>query len=137
MKKYLFLLFLFIVYLLLIFRNDISSKQVISYDDEHKNSICDITLEFDGGISSKDINELFDNYNDQYYIYNIGLNNKEIKLSCTEIVNCLKNVFEQEDNIFSMLNIYNGFKINKIDLIADKKEIIKYLNENDVVYKIK
>lgn len=137
MKKYLFLLFLFIVYLLLIIRNNTLSKPVVYYDKKYKNGVCDLTLEFNNGINSKDIDKLFSNYNNEYYIYSIGLKDKEIKLSCDNISNCLKSIFDQEDNVFGMLNINNGFRINKINFITDKEKIIKYLNANEIVYEIK
>lgn len=137
MKKYFFLLFLFIIYLCLVINNKTLVEPVISYDDKYKDGVCDVTLEFEEGINSNHLVNLFNSYNDEYYIYGLSLKNKNLKLSCTNIENCIKNVYEQEDEFFSLINISSGFKVEEINFLAYENEVIKYLDDNNLAYKLK
>lgn len=136
MKKYLFLLFLFLTYILLILKNNLSTEPVISYDNESGN-VVDVVLKFEDGINSKILSNLFKNYDKEYYVYGINLDNEKIDLSCNKIDICLEEIFSQEDNDFSMLNITSGFKIDTVKFIAYKDEIVPFLDRNELVYEIK
>ena len=136
MKKYLFLLFLFIIYLLLTIIVNSRTKPVISYNKENE-SVISILLKFEDGINSKKLSDLFNSYNNEYYIYNIKLKNENIDLSCNHVDSCLEEIFSQEDNYFGMLNITNGFKINEVEFLAYKDEIFYFLDKNKLVYEIK
>lgn len=136
MKKYLFLLFLFILYLLLTISTNLTTKSVISYNGENE-SVISILLNFEDGINSKRLSNLFNSYDNEYYIYKIKLKNENINLSCNKIDICLEEIFSQEDNDFSMLNITSGFKIDTVEFIAYKDEIVPFLDLNKLIYEIK
>lgn len=130
-------MFLFIVYIILILRNNTLIVPTISYEDRYNTGVSDIIIKFDNGINSKKLNELFKKYDSEYYVYRINFKNKDIKLSCNNINNCLKQVYEEENNIFNIIYNASGFKIDSVSLIAYEDEITSFLDKNNLVYEIK
>lgn len=136
MKKYLFLLFLFIIYIFLIISDD--SKPVIYYDNANDYGVSTVDLTFEDGISSNNIEKLFNKYKDEYFIMYIKLkNDNEYKLSCNNINKCIKDIYDEENNYFNTTYISNGISITKMTLLAYNDKITDFLNENDIYYKIK
>lgn len=135
MKKYFFLIFLFIICLILNL-NDNSTEKVISYEEKSKEYIISINLDFNEGINSNKLNELFNKYDKEYYIRKISLNDEVLEISCKELSECIKETFNLKDNDFYNKYIVNGFKINNLNLIAYKDEIIPFLNNEKISYTI-
>jgi len=134
MKKYLFLLALFIIYLILIFRND--SAPVLSYKNRYDDNVSRITLNFKNGINSNKLKTIFSNYTNDYYMYNIKIDNEYIGLSCTDVDMCLKNIYDKQDISFSTIYMANGFNVKELELLAYTDEILEFLKENNLEYKI-
>ena len=133
MKKYLFLLFLFILYIILITYHE--SKPVISYDNVHDYGVSSYNIIFEDGINSNKLIELFNNYDDEYLVTSIILSDKNnYKLSCNFIKTCISNINEQETEEFK-INHINGFNISNITLISNSNKITNFLNSNDIYYK--
>lgn len=136
MKKYLFLLFLFTIYIFLIISN--RSKPVISYDDVNNYGVSMVDITFEDGISSNKLDKLFNKYSDEYLITNIKLkNNSEYKLSCNNIGKCIKDIYDEEDNYFNVTYISNGITITHMTLISYTDNISSFLNKNNIYYKMK
>lgn len=134
MKKYLFLLCLFIVYLILIGRN--STTEVISYDDKHNDGVIDVSIKFENGINSNKLNGLFKKYKQEYYVHGINTKKNKFNVSCYKIDECLKDIYNQEDNLFDANYVTHGFSINELNVMAYSDEMILFLNENNLEYKI-
>lgn len=113
-----------------------STADVISYDDKHNDGVIDVSIEFEKGINSNELNGLFKNYEQEYYVYGINTEKKEFNVSCADIEECLKDVYKQEDNLFDAKYITIGFSLNELNIIAYTDEIISFLNENNLTYKI-
>lgn len=136
MKKYLFLLFLFIVYIFLIISD--RSKPAIYYDDVNSYGVSTVDLTFEEGISSNNIDKLFSKYKDEYFITYMKLkNDDEYKLSCNNISKCIKDIYDEEDYYFNVTYISNGIIITKLTLIAYTDNITTFLNKNNIHYKLK
>ena len=116
MKKYLFLLSLFIVYLFLVNKNDVSPA--ISYENKYDGNVSDISIYFSNGINSNSIKKVFDGYNSDYYVYKIKLKDKDVAVSCSNIDSCLKEVYESEDKSFEILFLVTGFNVQEISMLA-------------------
>lgn len=134
MKKYLFLLVLFIIYIGLLLFDD-KSNDVVVLEDLQKGAYK-VSIEFDNGINSNDLKALFDDYDKNYFVYLFLLNNKRLDLSCDSIEQCIKNVYDVNDNDFYLKYVTNGFKIDEVELIAYKDEILSFLNKNNLTYKL-
>lgn len=134
MKKYLFLLFLFIVYVFLMIRN--YSVPAVSYENRYDDNILNITINFENGINSKSLKTMFDDYKKDYYIYSMKIKNDDVKLSCAYINDCLNEIYKEEDNIFNIMYGASGFKIDSVNLLAYKNEIENFLNMNNLSYKL-
>lgn len=132
MKKYLFLLFLFFVYLMLV--SFPKTTKVLSYDDK-KYGVVNVTMSFEDGINSNDLKLLFDNYNKEYQVYNINVRDGDILVSCSDFDNCLKVVYELNNKDFEISYVVNGFRVNNVSFLAYKEEIDKYLYNKGIVYK--
>ncbi len=136
MKKYLFLLFLFIIYIFLIISD--KSKPVISYDDVNNYGVSTVDITFEDGISSNKLDKLFNKYSDEYLVTNMKLkNNGDYKLSCNYISKCIKDIYAEEDNYFNVTYISNGITITDMTLIAYTDNITEFLNQNNIYYKMK
>ncbi len=134
MKKYLFLLALFIIYLILIFRND--SVPTLSYQNRYDDNVSRVTIEFENGINSNNLKTLFYKYTKDYFIYNVKVNNEYISLSCTNIDSCLKGIYDEQSISFNIIYITNGFNVKELELLAYTGEILEFLNENNLTYRL-
>ena len=135
MKKYLFLLFMLVVYILLLIRNN--TKNVANYNNlSNNNSTINIDIYFENGINSKKLVDEFKNYNYEYLIKNINIGNNSINLNCKLIEKCINNIYDMNDDDFYNKYIANGFRIEKLTIITDKNHIINYLKNKDYLYRI-
>lgn len=132
MKKYLFLLFLFFLYLTVVSLPKTAS--VLSYDDK-QSGVVNVMISFDGGINSNDLKLFFDNYNKEYKVYNINVKDGDILVSCSDFDNCLKMVYELNNEDFETSYLVNGFMVNDVSFLAYKEEIDEYLYNKSFVYK--
>lgn len=131
MKKYLFLLFLLLIYfILLLFPK---TNKVLSYDDE-QTGIINVILNYDSGINSKDLKLFFDGYNKEYYVFKIDINNNETSVSCSDFEKCISDVYKMSDNDFETNYMATGFRINKVYFIAYKDEIEPYLIDKKAIF---
>lgn len=134
MKKYFFLLFLFIIYLVILLNNN--DTKYVNLNQNIDNHILDITLNFDSGINSNDLNKIFSEYNKEYYIKEISLSDEKIELSCDSFLVCVIDIFELKDDNFYNKYIVNGFKIKNINFITYKDDIISFLDNKKINYTI-
>ena len=135
MKKYLFLLFMLVVYILLLIRNN--TKNVANFNNlSNNNSTINIDIYFENGINSKKLVDEFKNYNYEYLIKNINIGNNSINLNCKLIEKCINNIYDMNDDDFYNKYIANGFRIEKLTIITDKNHIINYLKNKDYLYRI-
>lgn len=135
MKKYLFLIGLFIVYLVLIFNN--KSVPALSYQNKHDDGVSTVNIIFDNGINSKKMSNLFSKYKKEYYVEQITLNSEQVSVSCTNINDCLNKIYDEQSELFNIFYISNGFSVKEISLLAYTEEIIPFLDKNNLVYTIK
>lgn len=131
MKKYLFLVVLFIVYLC-VSQND-KTTPVISYESALKDGVNSLEISFNNGVNSIVLSKLFNNYKDDYYVTKIN----DVNVSCNVIDDCIKRVYNQEDEEFNTIYLANGFKVNKIWVLTRLGEIKTYLDDNNVRYVLK
>ena len=134
MKKYVFLLFLFIIYLLINVKNN---NPVISYQNNNNKSVLDFTLSFETGINSNDLVKVFKEYDKDYYINEIYIDDKILDVSCTYLSKCIDEAFNLENEEFKIKYLIKGFKINKVNLIAYKDEIEPFLQKENISYSLK
>lgn len=133
MKKYLFLLFMFIFYLGLIVNKKTGTKSVMVYDDFNKN-VIKIEVLFSKGQNINQIIKTFKSYNDDYQILKVETFKKSY--DCHEKINdCVKNIYDQENSNFNKIYISSGFSVKSVDVIANKNSISKFLQKNNLVYK--
>ncbi len=132
MKKYLFLLLLFIVYLVLLLQKD--DSKMVSYENLNNTNAVKVLIKFENGINSSNLLTLFSDYDNDYYVYSLDIYNEEIGLSCNLIQDCINDVFNQKDELFYLNYITNGFKVDKMSFIAYKDEVINFLEKNDLAY---
>lgn len=130
MKKYFFLLFLLLVYFFL--KINVKTKPVF-INDETTNDVCKIKIVYENGKNSNDVKKIFDNYNNEYYIKKIIMDNNEYDVGCDTFDKCINQIVNT-DSSFENKYIVNGFKIKEIYFLAYKKNIISYLNKNDIIY---
>lgn len=135
MKKYLFLVGLFVVYLILSFNN--KSVPVLSYQNKYDDGVSTVNIIFNEGINSKSISDLFDGYKNEYYVEQIKLNSEDVSVSCTNINDCLNKIYDEHSERFNVLYMPNGFSVKEISLLAYTDEIISFLDKNNLVYTIK
>lgn len=132
MKKYLFLIILFVIYVLLISFN--KTEPVLSYDSIDEVGVSEYYIEFKNGINSNNLDTIFNKYNKEYYITYIKIkNDNEYKTSCNYINNCIKDIYKQESNEFNTKYI-NGISITNLHLLAYKDEMSKFLDKNNIDY---
>lgn len=132
MKKYLFLLFLLLIYfILLLFPK---TNNVLSYDDNGEKGVISVVINYDNGINSNDLKTFFDKYNKEYYVLKMEVNSDELLVSCSDFSSCISDVYKINDNDFEINYISTGFRINKVYFIAYKEEIEPYLNSKNVIY---
>lgn len=111
MKKYLFLLFLYLIYLLIILnKKDI---QIVSLPIDNISSVRDITLRYENGINSYLLIDKFENYKN-YLVKTIELENNTYNLNCNKISDCINSIFEQENIDFTLKYNASGFKVKSI-----------------------
>ena len=133
MKKYLFLIFLFIIYLILNFSN--KTKKVISYDSNDKSSVSNITINFKNGINSNTLEKLFKKYNNEYYIKEIKGEKNMFDVSCNNIKICIKEI--ASENLDYNINYFiSGFKVKSIKLLSYKDDFISFADINNLDYSI-
>ncbi len=134
MKKYLFLLFLLIIYLVLI--KIPKTINVLSYDDNEKTGVVTVVIDYKNGINSNDLILFLNNYNNEYYVSNLKISNHEVSVSCDDFNYCVNEVYEYFDKKFLLDHLTTGFKVVSISFIAYKDEVEKYLQNNKVDYEI-
>ena len=76
------------------------------------------------------------NYNKEYYVYALKVNDNKINLSCDLIDDCINEVYDEENNLFYLKYLTSGFKVDEIEFIAYKDEVLPFLNKNNLAYKI-
>lgn len=130
MKKYLFLMFLFIVYLWV--SNVSVTKPVISYEEPLKSSVRNVLIKFNNGINSKNLSNLFISYDEDYYVEKI--NNTFV--SCDEINSCLKIIYDEKNEEFSNVYLANGFRVNEVNILTYLESIKTFLEANDINYEL-
>lgn len=128
MKKYIFLIFLFIIYVYLI----TNKTENVSFSLDQKKDVSYFKLDFKNGISSRKIQNIFKEYKLDYLLYKIN----DYDLYCDDINICIKNVYSLEIDEFKLGNMYEGFRIDYIELIVSKQNLTKYLDKNNIKYKI-
>ena len=125
---------LFIIYLILLQLSD--ENEVISYDELNTGSAVNVLVSFENGINSNNLSTLFNNYNKEYYVYALKVNDNKINLSCDLIDDCINEVYDEENNLFYLNYLTSGFKVDEIEFIAYKDEVLPFLNKNNLAYKI-
>lgn len=134
MRKYLFLLFLFLIYIICILTphtNKVSNEVIDDY------GLVSVFIEYDKGVNSFELQKVFDNYNDSYYITNFNINsNDDVLVSCSDFDKCVNDIYTIYDYDFETKYIASGFKINSVSFLAYKDNIEKYLSKYNVAYKI-
>ena len=132
MKKYLFLLFLFFVYLILIS----NPKTISTFKEDNNYSINEFYIYFNNGLNSKKIGSLLDGYSDDYLIKEIFIKNRKTSISCSNFKKCEKNIYDILDNEFEIKNIASGFKVDKMLIITNKEKIKHFLTLRNINYNI-
>lgn len=132
MKKYLFLLFLFFIYLILISK----PKTISTFKEDDNYSINEFYIYFNNGLNSKKMGSLLDGYSDDYLIKEIFIKNKKTSISCSDFKKCEENIYNILDNDFEITNIARGFKVDKLLIIANKEKIKNFLTLRNIDYKI-
>ena len=79
-------------------------------------------------------NELYFKENGSIYLLNTKKN--KFNVSCYKIDECLKDIYNQEDNLFDANYVTHGFSINELNVMAYSDEMLLFLNENNLEYKI-
>ncbi len=131
-KKYLFLLVLFIIYLILKVNAQEETMPVFSYDNEQR-SIKNITIRFENGINSTELSNKFKEYENDYLISGIKLDDREFNLECNDIEQCLNDIFCLEDKDFNQKYLLNGFKINEVNFISYDDSGTSMLSDEDFI----
>lgn len=134
MKKYLFLLFLFFFYIILIARP--KTKEVVLYDDTNKSDVVILTLKFENGINSKDLNKIFELYDKEYFITKINTKSNDILVSCDKFSDCINDIYAQKESKFEEDTIASGFKIDKLTIISHNDYITSFLKKYDISYEV-
>ena len=129
MKKYLFLLFLFVIYLIIIIKPKTSN--VFLSNEMNKKSVSSYTINFDLGINSNDLKKIFDSYDNDFLITNIN----DFYVKCSNFDDCIKDIYMQENISFETNYLINGFKINSIEIIA-YDDINSFLVKNEIIHSI-
>lgn len=132
MKKYLFLLGLFILYLFLNFNN--KTEPVLSENNRYDNGVSEVTIKFNEEINCNNLEKKFSAYENDYYVKQMVIKDKTINISCNDFKKCIDDVYEEENNIFLINYISNGFSVKEVTFLAYTDEIIPFLNTNDFNY---
>lgn len=132
MKKYLFLLGLFILYLFLNFNN--KTEPVLSENNRYDNGVSEVTIKFNEEINCNNLEKKFSDYENDYYVKQMVIKDKTINISCNDFKKCIDDVYEEENNIFLINYISNGFSVKEVTFLAYTDEIIPFLNTNDFNY---
>ncbi len=111
MKKYLFLLFLYLFYLFIILNKKDTKMVSLSIDDD--SCVKQVTLKYENGINSKNLLDVFSEY-DNYLITNIQLDNNIYDVRCEKISDCIKDIYQEESNLFYLKYGASGFKVDSI-----------------------
>ena len=136
MKKYLFLLFLFIIYIVLTISN--KSMPALSYNDINNKGMIEYEISFKDGINSNKVIDLFNNYKDEYYINLIKLkNNTSYKLSCDNIKICINYIYKNESYDFNIKYLTSGFNISSVNLISYNLDVKSIFDDKNIEYTIK
>lgn len=136
MKKYLFLLFLFGFYLgLCLYKENVVSN-VVSYKDIKINETNEFNIQFKNKINSYELNKMFSDFNFNYYITSLYINEDNTDIKCSDFNNCVKDVFSINDNYFYHKYIASGFNIDGFSIIAVSNDLISFLELNNLNYTI-
>ena len=133
MKKYLFLLLLFLIYIMCII-NPKANKVSKEVKTDNYGAVS-VFIKYDKGINSFELKKIFDNYSDSYYITDFNINDNDILVSCSDFDSCIKDIYSIYDSDFETKYIASGFRINSISFLAYKENIEDYLSKYDIVYK--
>lgn len=132
MKKYLFLLFLFCIYILLIIFP--KADEVVSYNNVSTGSVVNLSLEFENGINSMNLNNLLNSYDEKYLIKKINIEDTNVNVLCDEFNKCVNQIYEQMNSDFEQKYLISGFKISSIDMISDKDYITNFFDNKNITY---
>ena len=136
MKKYLFLLFLFMLYLMLFFSNN-DVEPALLYDNRNDENVSGVIAKFDDGINSNELTNILNKYDKEYFIYKVNVSGENIDVSCTMINDCISQIYEQNSNLFNTLYVTNGFSIKRVYFLAYTSEVMPFLNENNITFDLK
>lgn len=134
MKKYLFLLFLFFIYVFLSIYP--KTSEVVQYNT-YEHSILASQIEFPSGMNSNSLNNILKKYKKEYVVSNIDIGKTGINVLCEDFNNCINQIYEQCDSLFELNTLVSGFKINKINIITYNDYLVNFLDEQNINYKIK
>lgn len=111
MKKYLFLLFLYLLYFVIILNK--KDTEMVSLPINDNSSVKQITIKYENGINSKLLVKKFDEHKN-YLVKNIESDNNIYDVKCSKISNCIDTIFKMENNNFALKYNASGFKIKSI-----------------------
>lgn len=132
MKKYLFILFLFLIYIILKLS---PIKKQMSYElNNYNNSYVYALIYFNNGINSYDLKQKLSSYDFEYYINKIKVNDNMQEVSCSKLIKCLNQLYSINTLEFEEKYLINGFKITEIYIISDKQKLEKNFKNNDIKY---
>ena len=123
MKKYLFLLLLFLIYIVCIINSNTNKVSKEVKTDNY--GAVSVFIKYDNGINSFELKKIFDNYNDS----------NDILVSCSDFDSCINDIYAIYDSDFETKYMTSGFRINSISFLAYKENIEDYLSKYDIVYK--
>lgn len=109
MKKYLFLILLFTIYICLTFKDN--THPVLNYEENSNER----KIVFENGINTNDLKLKLLKYDGKYLITKIN----DIEVKCSYIDKCINQIYEQEDRYFEEKNIANGFKVDNIVIYTE------------------
>ena len=121
MRKYLFLLALFFIYVILILKKQ--DTTLVNYSSDNINSVKTVTLKFENGVNYKDLINYFNINNNYYFVENIQVDNNMYEVKCNKIERCIKSIYEQENEEFNNKYIASGFLISSVTYLTYDSEL--------------
>lgn len=121
MRKYLFLLALFFIYIILILKKQ--DTALVNYSSDNINSVKMVTLKFENGVNYKDLINYFNLNKNYYFVENIQVDNNMYEVSCNKIERCIKSIYEQENEEFNNKYIASGFLISSVTYLTYDSEL--------------
>ncbi len=103
----------------------------MSYN-ESTYGVSTYVVSFNNGINSNNLVSLLKSYDDDYIIHGIN----ETDLQCNDILNCIEDIYLQNNNDFYINNITTGFNVYNINITSYSDTFEKFLNNNHLVYRL-